>query len=113
MPLTQASRPLGVATPLGDDILLLRAFQGQEAISRLFSFELELLSENDAIDYEKIIGQRVDVRVSLAGGTQRLWNAFVGCFTQAGRDSNLTFSRATVVPWLWFLDQTTDCRIFQ
>ena len=113
MPLTQASRPLAVATPLGDDILLLRAFQGQEAISRLFSFELELLSENDAIDYEKIIGQRVDVRVSLADGTQRFWNGFVSRFTQAGRDSNLTVYRATVVPWLWFLDQTTDCRIFQ
>jgi type VI secretion system secreted protein VgrG len=113
MPLTQASRPLAVATPLGDDILLLRSFQGQEAISRLFSFELELLSENDAIDYEKIIGQRVDVRVSLADGTQRFWNGFVSRFTQAGRDSNLTVYRATVVPWFWFLDQTTDCRIFQ
>jgi type VI secretion system secreted protein VgrG len=45
--------------------------------------------------------------------SHRYWNGYVSQFIQAGRDSNLAVYRATVVPWLWFLDQTTDCRIFQ
>jgi type VI secretion system secreted protein VgrG len=113
MQFTQVRRPIAVSTPLGDDALLLRSFEGQEAISRLFSFELDLLSENDAINYEDVVGQRVSVRISLADGNPRYWNGFVSRFVQAGRDIDLTVYHATVVPWLWFLDQTTDCRIFQ
>src|SRR5215472_7236487 len=113
MQITQATRPMAVSTPLGEDVLLLRAFEGNEAISRLFSFELELLSENHSINFQDIVGQRVSLRLSLAHGSPRFWNGFVSRFVQAGRDSNVAVYHATVVPWLWFLDQTTDCRIFQ
>lgn len=110
---TQDTRPIAVSTPLGKNVLLLRSFEGREAISQLFSFELELLSTNQSINFQDIVGQRVSVRVSLADGTPRYWNGFVSRFTQAGRDGALAVYRATVVPWLWFLAQTTDCRIFQ
>jgi type VI secretion system secreted protein VgrG len=113
MTFTQAVRPIGIDTPLGEDTLLLRAFQGQEAISKLFTFELDLVSEEASIKYEDIVGQAVTLRISLADGSLRYWNGFVNRFVQAGRDSNLSVYQATMVPWLWFLDQTTDCRIFQ
>ncbi|MGD1103780.1 MAG: hypothetical protein ABSA59_17155 [Terriglobia bacterium] len=35
-----------IATPLGEDKLLLQGFKGSEGISRLFRFELDLLSED-------------------------------------------------------------------
>jgi type VI secretion system secreted protein VgrG len=113
MAITQATREIIVDTPLGPDVLVLRSFQGQEAISRLFAFELDLVSEESSIKYDDIVGQPVTVRVSLADGSARYWNGFVSRFVQAGRDSNVAVYHATVVPWLWFLDQTTDCRIFQ
>ena len=113
MPITQAARQIAVDTPLGDDVLLLRSLQGKEAISKLFSFELDLLSEEASINYDDIVGKSATVRVNLADGSQRYWNGFVSRFVQAGRDSNLAVYQATIVPWLWFLDQTTDCRIFQ
>jgi type VI secretion system secreted protein VgrG len=113
MGITQATREIRVDTPLGPDVLVLRSFQGQEAISRLFAFELDLVSEESSIKYDDIVGQLVTVCVSLADGSPRYWNGFVSRFVQAGRDSNVAVYHATVVPWLWFLDQTTDCRIFQ
>lgn len=114
MPLTQTERLIAIETPLGDDALLLRAFQGQEAISRLFAFELDLVSEQPSINYDSIVGQSVTVRVDLAdGSSSRYWNGYVSRFVQAGRDANVTIYHATMVPWLWFLDQTSDCRIFQ
>lgn len=113
MLLTQATRQIAITTPLGEDAVLLRSFQGQEAISKLFVFDLDLVSQEPSIKYEDIVGQSVTVRMSLADGSMRYWNGFVSRFVQAGRDSNVAMYQATVVPWLWFLDQTTDCRIFQ
>jgi|HubBroStandDraft_6_1064221.scaffolds.fasta_scaffold10929_5 type VI secretion system secreted protein VgrG len=113
MTLTQATRQITIDTPLGEDVLLLRSFQGQEAISRLFSFDLDLVSEDPSINYEDIVGQAVTVSLMLADASPRYWNGFVSRFVQAGRDSNVSVYQATIVPWLWFLDQTTDCRIFQ
>ena len=114
MPLTQAARQIAIDTPLGEDAVMLRSVTGQEAISRLFTFELDLVSEESSINYDDIVGQPVTVRVALAdGSSSRYWNGYVSRFVQAGRDANVTVYRATMVPWLWFLDQTTDCRIFQ
>jgi type VI secretion system secreted protein VgrG len=113
MAITQATRQIAIDTPLGEDVLVLRAFQGQEAISKLFAFELDLVSEEPSIKYDDIVGQAVTVRVNLADGSSRYWNGYVSRFVQAGRDSNIAAYHATIVPWLWFLDQTTDCRIFQ
>jgi len=113
MAITQATRQIAIDTPLGEDALLLRSFQGQEALSRLFTFHLDLVSEDASIKYEDIVGQAVTVRLSLADSSQRYWNGYVSRFVQADRDSKVAVYHATMVPWLWFLDQTTDCRIFQ
>lgn len=113
MSITQATRQIGIETPLGQDALILRSFQGREEISKLFAFELDLVSEEATIKYDDIVGQVVTVRVNLADGSSRYWNGYVSRFVQAGQDSNVAVYHATVVPWLWFLDQTTDCRIFQ
>ena len=43
---TQANRPMQVATALGTDVLLLAGFSGREAISTLFTFQLDLLWES-------------------------------------------------------------------
>ena len=113
MALTQASREITIRTPLGADALLLRSFRGYEYLSQLFTFDLELASEDESISYDSIVGKNVTVSVSLADGTERYLNGWVSRFVQAQRDSNAAVYKATIVPWLWFLGQTTDCRIFQ
>ena len=45
MPYSQQDRLISLTTPLGEDVLLLAGFSGHEAISRLFSFHLDLLTE--------------------------------------------------------------------
>jgi type VI secretion system secreted protein VgrG len=113
MTITQTTRKVSLATPLGEDVLLFRSMEGHESISRPFVFQLDLLSQEDAVSYDAIVGQRVDLRLTLADDSEQHFNGFVSRFTQGSRDSNLVLYHATVVPWLWFLDQTTDCRIFQ
>ena len=115
---TQANRPIEIATPLGDNVLLLTAMHGSEALGRMFEFELDLIAENSAIDFKKILGQNVTIRLDLPKGGPRYFNGYISRFTLAAiddrnSDKKIYSYRATLVPWLWFLTRCADCRIFQ
>jgi len=109
---TQTDRALRIETPLGPDALLLRGLSGQETISQLFRFHLELLSEDDAVSYDDIVGKNVAIHVETVD-SHRGFNGFISRFSQGGRDGRFTYYRAEMVPWLWFLTRKADCRIFQ
>ncbi len=102
-----------LTTPLGKDKLLLKGFRGSEGISRLFRFELDLLSEDPSIDFTQIIGKNVTIAVTQADGTPRYLSGVISRFGQGGADETFTSYHAEMVPWLWFLTRTADCRIFQ
>jgi type VI secretion system secreted protein VgrG len=113
MPYRQDNRLIAIATPLGDDVLLLQGFTGHEGISRLFSFHLDLLSEKDSVSFKDIVGQNITIAVTLADQSQRFFNGFVSRFAQSGADARFIHYQMEVVPWLWFLTRIADCRIFQ
>ena len=52
---TQENRSLSVSTPLGDDVLKLVSFSGTEALSHLFTYQLEMYSEDVSIAPKDII----------------------------------------------------------
>ncbi|MGO9066604.1 MAG: type VI secretion system Vgr family protein [Candidatus Sulfotelmatobacter sp.] len=112
---TQDNRLLILDTPLGKDVLLLQELTGEEGVSRLFNYELNLLShENDSIVFSDIVGQKVSITLSRPDGTSRYISGYVSRFTQGDTDDrNFTHYHAQVVPWLWFLTRQADCRIFQ
>jgi type VI secretion system secreted protein VgrG len=116
MSATQDKRILTVTTPLGKDVLLINNFTGTERISRLFSFNLQLLAERDrasSVSAEKLIGQKVSVSLELRGGKRRFFHGIVSQFTEGERDERFQYYQAEVVPWFWLLTLTSDCRIFQ
>ena len=113
MAIAQEHRRIAITTPLGKDVLLLRGFTGSEAISQLYHFDLDLLSENDSIQFADVVGKSVTLRIYDANAGQRYWNGFISRFSQGAQDRRLTAYRAQMVPWLWFLTRTADCRIFQ
>ncbi|MFC1636694.1 type VI secretion system Vgr family protein [Planctomycetota bacterium] len=110
---TQKNRELAIETPLGADVLLLVHMSGTEELGRLFEYNLELASENQQIKAEDIVGKNVTIRLDLGAGRTRYFNGHVSCFTQLTSAGRLARYRAIVVPWLWFLSRTADCRIFQ
>jgi type VI secretion system secreted protein VgrG len=113
MAYTQTERRIAITTPAGKDALLLRGFAGTEAISQLFHFHLDLLSENPSIKFQDVVGKNVTVRILDANGEERHWNGFISRFSQGAQDRRLFAYSAEMVPWLWFLTRTSDCRIFQ
>ena len=111
---TQDGRLIAIETPLGKDKLLLTSLAGEETISRLFAYELEMLSADHAISPESLIGRNVKVVITSEDGKTRPIHGMVAQFRAgplAGRE--LRQYSAHVVPWLWYLGHSTDCRIFQ
>src|ERR1041385_8371709 len=113
MAFTQANSYLTLSTPLGADKLLLRQLRGEERISGLFHFSLELQSEDPSLDFSKIVGKSATVTVLLADGSKRYINGIVGRFVQSGGDTRFVNYYAELHPWLWLLTMSADCRIWQ
>lgn len=102
-----------ITTPLGDNKLLLKSLEGEERVSGLFRFTLELLSEDDALDSSQIMGKNVTLTFMLPDSNFQYTNGVVGRFAQAGKSGRFTTYYADVHPWLWLLTIKSDCRIFQ
>ncbi|MCI0505388.1 MAG: type VI secretion system tip protein VgrG, partial [Gammaproteobacteria bacterium] len=113
---TQDNRFLNLSTPLGKDVLLATSVSGTEALSSLFEYEVEALSDNDAIDAKKIVGK--SVTITLQGKAVRQIDGYVirlskGDVLETGKEKGLRQYRMTLVPWLWLLSKRVNCRIFQ
>jgi type VI secretion system secreted protein VgrG len=108
---TQTERILSVATPLGEDAVLMTAFAGSESLSQLFHFELDLAAEQP-IDFDKLLGQKIGVSVALAGGN-RFFNGIVNRISSGVRDKRFFYYRADAVPQVWVLTRRVRSRIFQ
>src|SRR5262249_3984561 len=91
----------------------LSSLSASEGLSQLFHLQLELLSTESDIDADALLGKPVTVAVETAAGDPRYFNGIVYRFAQGGRDDRFYHYRAELVPWLWFLTQTSDCRVFQ
>lgn len=113
MAFTQGDQHISITTPLGKDKLFLRAFHGEERISGLFHFFLEMQSEEKSLDFSQVVGKGATVKVELADGSFRYIHGIVGRFVQAGSDARFTTYFAELHPWLWLLTMSVDCRIYQ
>ena len=109
----QSTRHLAVFTPWGENVVLLRRLDGTEGISIPFEFELEMISDFSSLSAGQIVGRNITFSIEDANVNPRYFNGYVRRFAQVSQDGRATTYAATVVPWLWFLTQTKDCRIFQ
>ena len=106
------ARVMEIQTPLGADLLFTR-MSAREELGRLFHYRIELVSLKNDIDPNRILGKNVTVKLELPKDKQRFFNGYVTRFAQVGMLGRYHRYDATVVPWLWFLTRSADCRIFQ
>lgn len=111
--LTQDDRLIAVETSLGKDHFLLTGFSGQEGVSRLFQFDLEMLAADDDAKHTELVGQNLTFSIATRGGKRTFFNGFISQFSAAELVEDLgRLYRMRVVPWLWFLTRTANSRIF-
>ncbi|WP_434654663.1 type VI secretion system tip protein VgrG [Pseudomonas sp. R3-56] len=109
----QASRLAKITSPLGPEVLLLKDMGGGEELGRLFNYELQLHSLDNAIDLNQVLSKPMCVSVQLDGGGERHFHGIVARFSQNIDQGQFASYQATLRPWLWLLTRTSDCRIFQ
>ncbi|MFV2057114.1 MAG: contractile injection system protein, VgrG/Pvc8 family, partial [Thiohalomonadales bacterium] len=100
-------------TPLGDDVLLIQSMTGREELGKLFEYQVEMTSETTDIDFSALVGDNITVSVKMPDDSLRYFNGYVSRFAQVDVSGHDGSYQATMVPWLWFLTRTADCRIFQ
>src|ERR1017187_6226487 len=100
----QIDRPLILTTPLGKDALLLLGFQGREAISEMFRFELQTAWENqkNLLPFDQLLGKKVTIEMTYSAN-KRYINGMVSRITQGFRDDKFTYYVLEIVPELWLL----------
>lgn len=121
MPETALSPLLLLTSPLGDDRLPSQqgtlhaiALTADERLSAPFEIEVIAVSTERAIDPNELLYQPVAVTVRRKDGIDRLFHGIVRRMDAVGLEQRSRWQyRLEVVPRLWFLSQTVDCRIFQ
>jgi type VI secretion system secreted protein VgrG len=102
-----------VDTVLEEDELLLHSFTGVEGISTPFSYRLRLLSENDSVSADDLLRTPAYLSIELENGETRYIHGLINRFVAGDQEEDLRAYEAEIVPWLWFLSLSRDCKIFQ
>jgi type VI secretion system secreted protein VgrG len=111
-------------TVLGEAVLKLHSLEGHEALSEPYRFSVTLVSdtrENRPIDQSALLGTVVKVTLdeeytadtSQVARPPRYFNGYVTKISLEGVYGNYRLYRVELRPWLWLLDNTKNCRIFQ
>ncbi|MDX8514034.1 type VI secretion system tip protein VgrG [Mesorhizobium captivum] len=100
-----------VQTPVGGDVLTFTHLVGRDEISRCFAYTVGFISKSHEVDPLKMLGGVVSVEGE--SDPKRWFSGLVSEFKLTRIEDRLAFYEAVVRPWLWFLGNTTDCRIFQ
>ena len=93
---------------------------GSEQLSGLFHFRLEVTSTNLQVAAADVIGKPVgfrikdhaDIDADRAASPREFHGIIAEIFSGQASVDHRDYT-LIVVPWLWFLDKRTDCRIFQ
>jgi type VI secretion system secreted protein VgrG len=107
------SGPITIDTPLGPGVIVFRSMVAHEALGQPFLFELEVLSTQANLKPSDLLGHSVSVHLETANFGTRHFTGLVSRFEYRGTGQTYSEYRLTLRPWLWFLGQTENSRVFQ
>ena len=102
-----------IQTPLGADIFSLKSLKGEERISGLYRYELELVAEDNSLDLSRLAGKAITLCIPRPDGTPALLHGVAGRFAYAGTATEHSVYQATLYPEIWLLTLSSQCRVFQ
>jgi len=112
---TQTGHLLAIETELGKDVLLLTGVDGAETLSRGFVYAIEMLTLASDDQVRTLLGKPVTLWLRNESETvPRPLHGHIRHLTRRTVDiRGYRRWQAEVVPFMWFLTQSVDCRIFQ
>src|SRR3974390_3243334 len=116
---TRASALITMTSPLGDDVLIPISLSAQEAISQPFQFEIAAVCQTGVVDRDALLYQPACVTLQSMGTPVRYFHGIIRGVNAEGTVRGTTGAATqqvysiVLVPRLWFLGQTLDCRVYQ
>lgn len=110
------NRKIKMEGPLGAAKMFVKTAKVTEGLSTLSEMMVDFMSPDHKVDLAAIVGRQVTVKVQKGEETGDDWRDFTGTCVEAqfvGVHEGFGFYSLEVRPWLWFLTQTSGCRIFQ
>lgn len=108
------NRPLRLETPLGPDTFGVTRFRATEAISTLFSCQLDVVADVAAdISFEKLIGQPATVQLQTTANGARFFHGIIHELTEGAMDDWFIHFSLELVPAFGLLRHRVRSRIFQ
>jgi len=104
-------RNITVSTALGDKLLFAQ-MEGFDEISQCFRYETGLVSKDIDIKPEDILGTPATITLRADSG-KRFFHGIVAEFAFHEYREEYAHYRVVLRPWLWFLTNRSDNRIFQ
>jgi len=105
-----------VHSPLGEKLWFYHMV-ASEYLSQVPKFTLDLHSEDPDIDFSELLGKYMSVELFLPEGTgekgKRFFGGYVSRISYTGMNTEFHQYRVIVQPWLAFLNNNQDYRIFQ
>jgi type VI secretion system secreted protein VgrG len=95
-----------------DDELRVLRLRGEEGMSELFHFDLELVSDNPNIEFAGVVGKAAALLIA-GSESDRYVNGIVSRFEQGAIGKKFTRYFLQIVPRQWRLLQREDTRVFQ
>ncbi|HVU62867.1 MAG TPA: contractile injection system protein, VgrG/Pvc8 family, partial [Phycisphaerales bacterium] len=111
---TQSHRNMAIATTLGDDAVLLESFSYTEDFSRPYRLTAVVTAPKPAdLTIEDAIGKVASIRIQRKDKQTRYLGGIVARISQDARVKEKPRYELTIVPKLWLLSRSADCRVFQ
>lgn len=113
MSLSQPNRQIRLKTALSEDMLAFKSMRMTEGMSQLYEMQIEMYSDEDDIDFDKVLGHNLTVALDTQfGPSERFFNGYVTRFAFAGSHGRRFVYQCVASPWTWFLTRAENCRIF-
>ncbi|TCM86456.1 type VI secretion system Vgr family protein [Rhodovulum steppense] len=106
-------RHFAVRTPLDEDILRFAYLEGQDEISAPFLYRVGLISPDMEVAAADLLGRPFAVRVGGQGEEPRWFHGLAAGFRMDRMQDGFALYEVVLRPWLWFLGNRSDNRIFQ
>ena len=87
-------------------------FHGTEGLNQLFSFTINLVSQNASVDPEKVLAETATLTIKRKTGQDAIFTGYPTLFEQSGFFNGYAYYQLELRPAFWKLTQAVQSAIF-
>ncbi|MCV0426080.1 MAG: type VI secretion system tip protein VgrG, partial [Roseibium sp.] len=111
--LKQSHRMAELISVFGKDELSVVTVECDEGVSEDFEIRLEVVSQQEDLDFDQAIATHMTVKVVTNKGDVRYFDGLLTDARWLGHRDAYYLYKLTLRPWFWLLTKNSNCRIFK